>query len=223
MKQIDGNYLDLSQFPKLMMHSTKENSFTKYIVDNEINKNIWYDELLENLSDNSVIVDAGANVGLFTLYMLPKIGNVYCIEPMLEHVEVLLSLPFTGNVWMGALSNKDGVTSFNIENSNTTMNSINESGEVSVNCMTLNSFFKSQNIKNVDLLKLDIEGGEELVINQDPTVDESLLKCKLVFIETHPEPWGNCNEKELVKKMESLNFKTKVGKREHSFYFINQN
>ena len=59
LKQINGNYLDLTQFPFLIEFSKKPYSFTEYIINNEINNNVWYDKILEDLNNNSVIIDAG--------------------------------------------------------------------------------------------------------------------------------------------------------------------
>lgn len=220
LKQINGNYLDLTQFPSLIEFSKKPYSFTEYIINNEINNNVWYDKILEDLNNNSVIIDAGANVGLFSLYMLPKVKELYCIEPMPEHVEVLKSLNLNCRIYQVALSNQNGTTAFKVDSSNTTCNKIGE-GDLIVETVTLLSLLEDNNIKEVDLLKLDIEGGEQMVILEDNTVGEALKRCKTVFIECHTPPWGNVNENEVINKMKSFGFKHKKGARNLSHYFIN--
>lgn len=221
LKQINGNYLDLTQFPELIEFSKKPYSFTEYIINNEINNNVWYDDVLANLKQDSVIIDAGANVGLFSLYMLPKAKQLYCVEPMPEHVEVLKSLNLKCSIYQVALSNNNGVTTFKVDESNTTCNKIGE-GNLVVETITLLSLLEDNDIKEVDLLKLDIEGGEQMVILEDETVGEALKRCKVVFIECHTPPWGNVNENEIIAKMKSFGFKHKRGTRNLSHYFINK-
>lgn len=221
LKQINGKYLDLNQFPELIEFSKKPYSFTEYIINNEINNNVWWDKVLEQSDENSVIVDAGANVGLFSLYMLPKVKELYCIEPMTEHSDVLLSLGVGATIIKKALCNYDGTATFTINNNNTTCNKIGN-GDVTVETTTLLSVFDEYNLQKIDLLKLDVEGAEKMVILEDETVGEALKRCKVVFIECHTPPWGDVNENDIINKMKSFGFNHKRGTRSLSHYFINK-
>lgn len=221
LKQINGEYLDLNNFPELIEFSKKPYSFTEYIINNEINNNVWWDKVLEDLDENSVIVDAGANVGLFSLYMLPKVKELYCVEPMKEHSDVLLSLGIGATIISKALSNFVGTTTFKVDGNNTTCNKIGE-GDLIVETTTLLSLFNEYNLQKVNLLKLDIEGGEKMVILEDRTVEEALKRCKVVFIECHTPPWGDVNENDIINKMKNFGFTHKRGTRSLSHYFINK-
>jgi hypothetical protein len=81
-KQLDGTEIDLSVSKLFEEHYNKPTSFTKYIIDNEINKGLWDPEILRDiLKKDAIVIDAGANVGLFSLYVLPYIRKIYLIEP----------------------------------------------------------------------------------------------------------------------------------------------
>lgn len=226
-KQITGDIIDLSVSDKFVEHNNKSNSFSDFIINNEVNVGIYDEDLFNNIFvDNPVVIDAGANVGLFALYVLPKSKKVYCIEPTESHFNILKDLVdrfYKDKVSYHniALSNANGFLNFQIIEHNTTENKLTdqETG-LKVKCLTLKSFFEENNINQVDLLKLDIEGGEDLVLMKDDTVDEILLKCRVVYVETHPYPHGNIDENKLVEKMTNLGFESKIGKRASSFYFF---
>jgi FkbM family methyltransferase len=220
MKQIDGNSIDLSNSVAFVEHYNKPNSFAKQIIEKEINAGLWYDDILFNLPNDSVIIDAGANVGLFSLYMLPRIKKVYCIEP--SHVKtlysILLKLANSFYISESALFNYDGWCSLFSNEINSTMNNVvSKKGDTL--CHTLKTFTNENKIESVNLLKLDIEGGEQQVIMEDETIGEALSICKNVFIEVHPIPYGNADEQGIINKMISFGFNHKKGARELSHYF----
>ena len=227
LKQITGDYIDLSISEKYVQHHAQDNSYSKYIIDNEINVGL-YDEPLFNsmFEDDPVVIDGGANVGLFSLYILPKVKHVYCIEPTLSHFEVLKDIFEKLNsdkveFHNIALHNYDGKCNFDIRDYNTTENRITYTEtDIQVECLTLKTFFKKNNIQKIDLLKLDIEGGEDAVLIHDPTIDDTLRKCRMVYVEAHPPPWGTINESDLIIKMAKLNFHHKAGNRDYSHYFF---
>jgi FkbM family methyltransferase len=226
-KQINGEFIDLSVSEKFVEHYNKNNSFSKYIIDEEINSGIYDDEILNQVFEREVtVIDVGANVGLFSLHILPKASKIYCVEPTDSHFEVLESIAtkFGSDKFILnkiALNNYDGTCSFQINESNTTENKIVQTeSENKVKCLTLKSFLESNNINEVDFLKIDIEGGETEIFMNDPTLSEALKKCKIVYVECHPFPYGTIVEDELIQKMKLENFEHKSGKRTYSHYFF---
>ncbi len=227
VKQINRNIIDLSESPKFLAHYVKANTYAKYIIDNEINRGFWYDSILASIPNDAVVVDAGANVGLFTAYM--NVGNrkFFCIEPTQIHVEiakeVFEKMNCNAEIFEGVISNTNGHACLFEEQSNSTMNRINFSGSDNrVDSLTLKSFFEKYSLEKVDLLKLDVESAEQQIILEDPTVDEPLKKCKVVFIEVHPQDgFGNKVDVDgIIDKMKSLGFTHKAGMKEFSHYFI---
>lgn len=222
IKQINSNELDLSISSKFVEHYNKSNTFAKYILDNEINNGLWYDSILKNLNTHGNIVDIGANVGLFSIYLGSYNRKFYCVEPMKEHCDVILDIfdkfNITGSVFQGVIHNTNGEVSFqNIEN-NTTCNKVGE-GEMKVKSVKLLDFFVENNLHEVELLKLDCEGSEQQIILEDDSVNDALSICKNIFIETHIPPWGNTDENGIINKLKNLGFNHKRGKRNLSHYF----
>lgn len=228
LKQIDGAEIDLSQYPRFVEHYAKPNSFAKEILE-ECNSGQWYHECLEGLPNDSIIIDAGANVGLWGTWIAPKAKRVYGIEPSYSHFTILQEISAATNfIILGcpcALWNKNG--NFDIEQTeeNTTENHITEKAG-QVHCETLAEFMACESAKHWDeihLLKLDIEGAEQQVILEDPTSGEALKRCGIVYVEVHPPPYGNADEQGIIEKMKSLGFTHHAGRRGLAHFFVNGN
>lgn len=225
MKQVNGNIIDLSVSEKFKEHYSKSNSYAKYIIDNEINTGQWHDFLFEKLSDDAVIVDAGANVGMFTAYMDGgKNRKFYCIEPTHSHVEVLediiIKLKLQAEIFEGVLWKEDGYINLFQEPSNSTMNRVGTSGD-KVRAFTLKTLLENCKLESVDLLKLDIESAEQQVILEDSTIGEALTKCKMILIEVHPQDgFGNrVDVNAIIEKVKTFGFVHKEGVKSLSHYF----
>ncbi len=225
MKQADGKILDLSGSEKFKAHYLKGNTYAKYIIDNEINDGQWYDSLFDDLPEDAVVVDVGANVGLFAAYLNNGKRKFYCVEPTTSHIQIAAELfqkiNCDASIWGGVIYNKNGTVNLFEEASNSTMNRVSAKGR-SVPSMTLKSFFDAYKLDKVDLLKLDIESAEQQVILEDPTVDEPLRKCSMVFIEVHPQDgFGNkVNVDGIIDKLKSLGFVHKEGGKPMAHYFF---
>jgi FkbM family methyltransferase len=60
--------------------------FRNYYVDCELNHKQWWNE---NIKDNWTIIDAGANIGIFSILFARKAKKVYAFEPCKETVEIM--------------------------------------------------------------------------------------------------------------------------------------
>lgn len=144
----------------------------------------------------SVVVDAGANVGFFTLLaarQAPK-ARVFAIEPSPETYRRLLE-----NVEKNQFSNR--VRCLNVGLSGREETRLMQVGEsrsqvqrllprdfdgtvgTAVRTVTLDSVL--DDIETVDLLKMDIEGGEYEVLYG--VCLETLRKIRKIVLEYHPE------------------------------------
>ena len=79
---------DLSQSEKFMDHHKKLHSKTVAILEQFDNG--FYTFLEDN--EDMVMVDLGANVGLFSLFMSPLCSEIYALEPTPSHVEIMEEL-----------------------------------------------------------------------------------------------------------------------------------
>lgn len=227
LKQLRGQVVDLSVSARFICHYHRYGSLAPYIIDNEINNGGWYDELLTSIPEDAVIVDIGANVGLFSAYIGGPGRTYYCVEPCENHTIVLKdlmgSLGYVAHVYKGVIYNHHGMVNLVEAPENTTSNRVVEWGGLSVQALTLNAYFEILGLESVDFLKMDCEGSEKQIILEDPTIGEALKKCKLIFIETHTgDGYMTLSERdELVARVAGFGFKVVPGKRAGSFYFKN--
>ena len=206
IQQINYNFIDLSNNKKLMNYYFLSSSFTKHILD-EINSGFYREEAFDkifNKNHENIVIDIGAHIGLFSLYIEPYCKKIYVIEPSPSHFDILNEITRTKDKIIAfnfAVSNYDGECSFFIDNGNTTMNRIchSEPESCKVKCKNLYSFLKQNNIDEIDLLKIDIEGGEDLVILQNDKLKDILKICKNLYLEIHYD-----NQKPYIDKILSL-------------------
>jgi len=138
--------------------------------------------------EDRVILDIGANIGLFALYVSPFAEKIVCVEPTPEHItiakEILKGLPVEFEE--AALSDRTGTVSFSRNPENSTTNAIGSSPDsVTVKSLSLEDLCKLHNLTRVDFCKIDIEGGEWLAITPE-TLKPVYKLLNKVYIELHP-------------------------------------
>lgn len=126
--------------------------------------------------DNGNIMDIGANVGIFAYFIKKRFpsANLFSFEPdkkLLPIIEKNLSQFKNYQIIECAISDYDGEIKlfYNIDSSQvnstevdalTPFTTIEKMKSNKVKCRTISSFCQEHNIKNIDLLKIDIQGGE---------------------------------------------------------------
>ena len=138
------------------------------------------------------IVDAGANIGVASVYFCVRYPGVrlYAIEPDPRICETLrknLSAYPNASVHQYALSDSDGTLDFHIHPTSSIASSIQRrvSGErlVQVPSRTLDTFMREQGMKEIDLLKFDIEGAEDRLLRSI----KNLRRVHCYVGEIHPD------------------------------------
>lgn len=125
------------------------------------------------ITENSIVVDAGANIGYFTLLAASKAtnGSVYAFEPvssLFHQLEENIKLNKLTNVYpvKKALTRSEGYAPiYESAWNNTGMNSLqkpeNYTGMFEViDCISLDIFFEAYKQKNPAIIKIDTEGAE---------------------------------------------------------------
>lgn len=159
-----------------------------------------------------VVIDAGANIGTFSVYASGKnVKKIYAIEPFPETHEQL-----SANIKLNNLSDKvdmkaialadsTGTRTMDLSEGPSQSRGLLQASEMDqglkVSTYTLADFLKSIGQDQVDLLKIDIEGGEHEVFHSSS--DETLRKIKSIAMEYHP----NKPKKELFDRIQRANFK----------------
>ena len=154
---------------------------------NQLNNERFYQPIFDNLTD-AVILDVGANVGLFTLYAIDNAKQIISMEPTPKTFSVLTRLTAGFNnikPVQVALGGTDGTVDFYI-NDNPTINSlVNQVGTaVTVQTRTIETVLKEHNLDWVDFVKCDIEGSEIQAIT-DATLAPVADKIGFWALEVH--------------------------------------
>lgn len=128
----------------------------------------------EVLKNKSIFFDIGANMGVFTLLAASKIkqGKIFAFEPIPQALRMLYqnirinNLDDRVTVLEKVASDKDGLENFNIENFNEfSYISANKGlNNITVSSVRLDTFCKKNNIRFIDLIKIDVEGAEMMVL-----------------------------------------------------------
>lgn len=147
-----------------------------------------------NGSDSAVIIDAGANVGYTSLFFCENLENptIFAVEPSAENGAVFqknTSAFQNVKLYPNALSASDD-ESFSLDRSFrdgqdwSIVTEPDASGEIQG--ISVSGIIRENNLNQVDLLKIDIEGAERFIFKAG--VDLSFLdKVKIICLEIHDE------------------------------------
>lgn len=168
--QINTNEADVAQW-FANSHLTQT-----HIILRQLNEERFYQPLLGD-ANNYVILDIGANIGLFSLYAKDSAARIVAVEPTPKTFNMLKKLT-AGESKIEpvavALSGHNGTVDFYI-NDNPTINSlVNEVGEkVTVEARTIATLLEEHKLDYVDFVKCDIEGGEMFAITNETIAEVS--------------------------------------------------
>lgn len=129
-----------------------------------------YEDGNVTLKENDIVIDAGANIGIFSLFASKKVGSggvVYSFEPITEAAELLTkniaANKLSNVVWAPyALSDRRQRISISLDEGLLGNSAIlNKSEKIEeVEGITLDEYVEENDIKRVDFIKADIEGAE---------------------------------------------------------------
>jgi FkbM family methyltransferase len=117
-------------------------------------------------------IDIGANVGLFTQWVLDRFGNdveIVAIEPNPVAIDTFKEIHGEKSwihLYEGAVASYEGLLEIGINPENSVISSVNMKTDniIKVKALTIESVMRDMGWSEVDLLKIDIEGAEYDVI-----------------------------------------------------------
>lgn len=179
-----------------------------------------YTDILNQRKD-MVIVDVGANIGVTVDFFRKYAKTVYAIEPSPENFAALKQNHDFNN-WDNvvlcnyALADRNGEMEFAQAPNNRTTNAlIDPKGSHAVGpggwyqkpfkvpTKSIDTFFEENNIDEVDFMKFDPEGSEELILYSEG-FKKVAPKIKAIECEFHHSDWMN-----IVNFLQSLGFKAR--------------
>lgn len=175
---------------------------------------------LKSLSAGDVVFDIGANIGYYTVLASRKVGKtgrVFAFEPDWENAQLLFENIRENHctnvvVEEKAITERGGKIPFSQEKFNKGESSLSYAKNAPPSCaiqgISLDAYRQKQNIKQIDVMKIDIEGAEVGAIKGGRKTFLSNTKMKL-FIEYNPSSLSRySNQPELlVRLVEAMGFR----------------
>ncbi len=181
-----NNFVFRSEHPDVVAWFEDPENQTSTIL-HQINNERLYDPIFLNRKD-MVVLDLGANCGLFSLYAADSCKKLISVEPTPKTFGVLQEiLKDQSNVTplQLAIGPNNEMVSFFINENSTTNSMLNRNGvETKVQGMTLETLLHMQQLQHVDFIKCDIEGSEMQALT-DATLGPIADKVDFWFVEVH--------------------------------------
>lgn len=131
-----------------------------------------YENKFIQIKPGDLVIDAGANIGMFSALAAYKGARVIAFEPMpsnLSYLNQTAALNPGVTPVPSALHEQSGELHFSQSEVNNigsfTGNKIATSQSIPVKCITLDAYVKQNHIKKIDFIKADIEGAERNLLN----------------------------------------------------------
>ncbi|MFG1390755.1 FkbM family methyltransferase [Acidiplasma aeolicum] len=217
-----GIFKDFPEFKLQLKRHDDFSAFYQVILENT------YNELFKNINYGDIIIDAGANIGAFTVPAAKLVGNngkIISIEPQKINFSIL-----KGNIELNKLNN---VILVNKAIYNKSDEDVNISGEGVftkldkdkkdnfVKTITLNDIVEQYKIEP-KIMKMDIEGSELYAMQQAEKTLKSLKYIEMGIHNKYADNEVNIVLKEftkIYKNAEINNYREIIKK--HLFYFFN--
>ena len=180
------------------------------------------DFLLEGSKPNSNFVDLGCNIGLYSLPLASSApnGTVISIDanPLMQSrlsFNVVSSGIKNIQIICTAVSDKTGEGSLSIRKNDTAIVSLNEDIKGNIKIDKLENIIRSQGLKDIYVLKIDIEGHEDkALVPFLLNVNADLLPKRIVIErKTKNSDYPGC-----AMAFKKLNYKLVSRSRNNSFY-----
>ena len=162
--------------------------------------------------DNSVFIDIGSNIGLYSfsvgsVYKEFKNTKIFSIEP---HPSLFQRLKYNAlqnkdipiNPREIALMDKSGEFKLDTPDENLGQGKISNSGKHTVIAKNLIDFIKEEKIENISAMKIDVEGNEESVIIPFIKNTNKKLLPLIIIIENNKSSWKT----DLIKLLEEKGY-----------------
>jgi len=147
---------------------------------------ILYDEIFKDeiytkffdFKENDIVLDLGANIGVYSLYAIekmPSINKIYMVEPFMQNFDYMVRNIMHNRkddihkfIFIKAAISKNGFYGVGGTDIGICLNSL-ELSDITEQTKTFSlvDFIKFYNIEKVDIIKMDIEGSELEMFNDD--------------------------------------------------------
>ena len=200
---------------------TTDLKLVKQLLINKGEYDFLYNPEYKEYKDSKIVIDAGANIGIFSRMIgeICKDAIIIAIEPEEKNFE-LMKKNLNKEKY---ICKKNGLWNKNskliVEPSETgewgfTVKETTKK-EYDVLGIGINDLMKEYNIDYIDILKIDIEGSEYEVF--DESCDKWIDKVKLIIIELHDRKIKWCSLK-VMEEMKKHNFDYRIYNENYVFF-----
>lgn len=169
------------------------------------------------IEPDDIVVDIGANVGVFTIHAARKTRNiVFAFEPSPEHIKFLRKNTETNGfhnivIHNYAVSDCSGTEKFALAKRSgghlffnySAGGKLHNYNYIEVSTTTLERIIRDNSLKQIDFLKLDCEGAEGQILQS--TAKNQLRKIRKIAMEFHDNV-SLLKHDEIVKLLEDQGF-----------------
>ena len=173
--------------------------------------------IVDNIPDNGILYDIGANTGLLTSEILKRKPDleVFMFEPVSEYYTIVAN-KFLYNpnitVYQYALTDLEGSIKISIDNNNrgyNTLTNIREYGMIQeVPTTSLSKLIKKSDMPIADIMKIDVEESEYMVIEGYKELMDQGHLPKIIYMEigirTGHTLWQK--EKDMIEYLFSIGY-----------------
>jgi FkbM family methyltransferase len=160
---------------------------------------------------NALVVDVGANVGVFSLFAGRVARLVYSLEPASSNFSRLVSnVSRAKNIipLQLACAARDGRAALDLSNEpiafSLKTNALQGKREM-VDAVSLSTLFDRYNISRCDFLKLDCEGSEfDIILGSEKSLFERITR---IVLEYHDHLSEKFSHQDLLQRLEALGFR----------------
>jgi FkbM family methyltransferase len=196
----------LSDEPKLITTNLREIGEPFYLRNKTTDIPAFYDVFTEKeydinlINDPKTIIDCGANIGLSTVFFKNKYpeATLIAVEPELSNYQLLVkntqNFPdvhcLNYGVW-----NKSAildVQDVGLGNWGFVTNEVMVETEKTIKAISISEIIRKYNIDTIDILKIDVEGSEREIFQEN--TDQWLSKVKILIVELHDHMRSGCSE-----------------------------
>jgi len=190
-----------------VLTATPEHSLWPHFSD------IWYHRSYTkhfSIPPGSVVLDVGANVGVFSLFAARKAGIVYALEPSSSNFSLLRSNTAGAKNIVPlnlACARADGEASLDVGSDPVSFSLAAASGSnrrETVELISLRTLFERYRIERCHFLKLDCEGCEfEIIMDSDTSL---LQRIERIVMEYHDHRSTKFSHRDLLRSLGQLGF-----------------
>lgn len=143
-----------------------EDTSHKAMIGEMFSSDVYRVDAMTGGKKDLVVLDLGANIGIFTASIKEKISKVVLVEPNPKCVELLKkNLELNGLtkkaiIFEGAIAPESGLIKFHCGGNSGCGYTRQDEGGMEVKSFSVAEIMKQTGIKHFDLVKIDIENGE---------------------------------------------------------------